>query len=97
MNAFLTMDEADIAFVYFNPHTVEHKKLKPVSEAIVKNAFNNPRIKVYTNSIELQKALLVLGLPQSVFLVMSSGNFDGMDMNNLASKLVGNNSIMQSI
>ena len=92
-----TMDEADIAFVYFNPHTVEHKKLKPVSEAIVKNAFNNPRIKVYTNSIELQKALLVLGLPQSVFLVMSSGNFDGMDMNNLASKLVGNNSIMQSI
>ena len=92
-----TMDEADIAFVYYNPHTVEHKKLKPVSEAIVKNAFNNSRINVYTNSSNLQRDLLSSGSPQTVYLIMSSGNFDGMNMNDLAEKLVGTKSIMQSI
>ena len=92
-----TMDEADVALVYFNPHTVEHKKLKTLTETIVKNAFNNPRIRVYTDSSVLQEGLLSSGSDQTVFLMMSSGNFDGMDMNDLAEKLVGNKSMMQSI
>ncbi|MBI4947674.1 MAG: peptidoglycan synthetase [Bacteroidetes bacterium] len=34
-----SMDSADEAIVYFNPHTIEHKKLKPISEYQVKMAF----------------------------------------------------------
>ena len=33
------MNDADEAIVYYNPHTVEHKKLKPVSsEQVNKNS-----------------------------------------------------------
>ena len=92
-----TMDEADIALVYYNPHTVEHKKLKPVSEAIVKKAFNNSGIRVFINSSALQDTLISLAGVNSVFLIMSSGNFDGMDFTRLAEKLAGNKSIVQSI
>lgn len=91
-----TMDYADFAFVYFNPHTVEHKKLKPVTEVIVKNAFKNSSIKVFTSSLALQKELLSLAGNQTVFLLMSSGNFDGMDMNDLADKLAGIKTMIQS-
>jgi UDP-N-acetylmuramate: L-alanyl-gamma-D-glutamyl-meso-diaminopimelate ligase len=34
-----SMDEADEAIVYYNPSTLEHKKLKPISEDLVKNCF----------------------------------------------------------
>ena len=91
-----TMDDADVALVYFNPHTVEHKKLKPVTEGIVKNAFKNSRIKVFTSSLELQKDLFSLAGSESVFLLMSSGNFDGMDMSELADKLAGLKTMIQS-
>jgi UDP-N-acetylmuramate: L-alanyl-gamma-D-glutamyl-meso-diaminopimelate ligase len=91
-----SMDDADVAFVYFNPHTVEHKKLKPVTTDIIKNAFKNPDIKVYTDSSALQKDLLSTGSQQLVFLLMSSGNFDGMDMNSFAEKLTGKKSMIQS-
>ena len=91
-----TMDDADVALVYFNPHTVEHKKLKPVTEGIVKNAFKNSRIRVFTSSLELQKDLFSLAGSESVFLLMSSGNFDGMDMSELADKLAGIKTMIQS-
>ena len=91
-----TMDDADFGLVYFNPHTVEHKKLKPVTDIIVKNAFKNSHIKVYTNSRELQNDLLSLACKQSVFLMMSSGNFDGMDMSDVADKLAGIKTMIQS-
>lgn len=92
-----TMDKADVALVYYNPHTVEHKKLKPISESIIMNAFNNHRIKVYTDAISLQKDLFLSSSSQAVFLIMSSGNFDGMDMKDLAEKLAGNKSTVQAI
>lgn len=92
-----TMDKADVALVYYNPHTVEHKKLKPVSENNIMNAFNNRRVKVYTDTKALQEDLILSSSSQSVFLIMSSGNFDGMDLINLAEKLAGNNSKVQTI
>ncbi len=78
-----TMDESDTAYVYFNPHTVEHKKLKPISEEMIWKAFNNPGIKIYNNSSELLKELSTNTNRKTVFLMMSSGNFDGMNLNDL--------------
>ena len=34
------MNDADEAIVYFNPHTIAHKKLKPITEEQVLNYFN---------------------------------------------------------
>ncbi len=80
---------ADEAFVYFNPHTIEHKKLKPITETQVKQAFGGDNIKVYTDSKELLNDLLKKDFATKNLLMMSSGNFDGIDFKELGEKIVG--------
>ncbi|MCE9538347.1 MAG: peptidoglycan synthetase, partial [Bacteroidetes bacterium] len=83
-----SMALADEAFVYFNPHTIEHKKLKPITEDQVKQAFGGNNIKVYTNSKTLLNDLLKMNFSTKNLLMMSSGNFDGIDFKDLGEKVV---------
>jgi UDP-N-acetylmuramate: L-alanyl-gamma-D-glutamyl-meso-diaminopimelate ligase len=82
------MELADEAFVYFNPHTIEHKKLKPITEDQVKAAFGGNNIKVYTDSKILLNDLLQKDFTAKNLLMMSSGNFDGIDFKELGEKVV---------
>jgi UDP-N-acetylmuramate: L-alanyl-gamma-D-glutamyl-meso-diaminopimelate ligase len=82
-----SMNAADEAFVYFNPHTIEHKKLEPISEEQVKNAFARDDLKVSTDSKALVKELKSRNWNNSVLLLMTSGNFDGVDFGALADSL----------
>lgn len=86
-----SMNTADEAIVYYNPHTIAHKKLKPISEEQVKDAFNNLNLKVYINSQELINYLENKSWKNSVLLLMSSGNFDGVDINKFGEHLVNKN------
>ena len=83
------MEAADVAIVYFSPHTIELKKLPPISVEEVKNAFGGNNIKVYTNSKELLSDLLKENWENKNLLMMSSGNFDGIDFKDLGEKIVG--------
>ena len=83
------MAAADEAYVYFNPHTIEHKKLAPITVDQVKKAFGSDNIHVYTNSAELLDLLLKKNWNHSNLLMMSSGNFDGIDYADLGSKVCG--------
>ena len=74
------MKMADEAWVYFNPKTIEHKKLNPISIEDVKTAFNTPNIKVFTSSEVLTKAILAESWHQANLLLMSSGTFDGLNL-----------------
>ncbi|MCE3259391.1 MAG: UDP-N-acetylmuramate-alanine ligase, partial [Bacteroidetes bacterium] len=47
------MDLADEAIVYFNPHTIAHKKLKEITPEQVHKAFNRKDLKVFTSSAEV--------------------------------------------
>lgn len=78
------MDKADVAIVYYNPHTIEHKKLKPITTEQVKNAFARNDLQVFTNSQELMNALKAAGFYDTNLLLMSSGNYDGVDVKNIA-------------
>jgi UDP-N-acetylmuramate: L-alanyl-gamma-D-glutamyl-meso-diaminopimelate ligase len=75
---FNAMEKADQAIVYFSPEVVKHKKLAEISKEEVKNAFGN-NVTVYTDSKELQSYLLQQKWNNAVLLMMSSGNFDGID------------------
>ncbi len=86
-----SMNTADEAIVYYNPHTIVHKKLKPISEEQVKDAFNNQNLKVYINSQELINYLENKSWNNSVLLLMSSGNFDGVNINKFGEQLVKKN------
>ena len=83
-----SMSAADQAFVYFNPHTIEHKKLPPITKDQVKRAFGSENVTVYTDSTELVKDLKSMPWHQSNLLLMTSGNFDGVDFAQLANELL---------
>ena len=82
-----TMDAADIAFVYFSPKTVEHKQLDPITADDVFKAFGNPNLKVFTDSDEIVKALKDISFAKKNLLLMTSGNFGGVDLKELANEL----------
>ncbi|MCW3102181.1 MAG: UDP-N-acetylmuramate-alanine ligase [Bacteroidetes bacterium] len=85
-----SMALADEAIVYFNPHTIEHKKLKPISGEQVQQAFGGSNIRVYTDSKKLLADLLSMDFKNKNLLMMSSGNFDGIDFKELGEKVVAN-------
>jgi UDP-N-acetylmuramate: L-alanyl-gamma-D-glutamyl-meso-diaminopimelate ligase len=81
------MDDADEAIVYFNPHTIAHKKLNPITEEQVLKYFNREDLKVFTDSHSLIVYLKSQSLKNYVLLMMSSGNFDGIDFKQLSTEL----------
>lgn len=81
------MDAADEAIVYFNPHTIAHKKLKPITEEQVLGYFGRPDLRVFTDSNKLVEYLRSIHWNDKVLLMMSSGNFDGIDFKVLGNKL----------
>lgn len=89
------MDTADEAIVYYNPHTIEHKKLKPITEEQVLKAFNRNDLKVFTESKKVTEYLKSKKWSNSVLLMMSSGNFDGIDFKEFAGHLQVNSTKTQ--
>jgi len=83
-----SMSLADEAYVYYNPHTVEHKKLSPISKDQVAKAFGSTNVKVYSDSKELIRDLLAKDYSDKNLLMMSSGNFDGVNFNEFADKII---------
>lgn len=83
-----TMSTADRAFVYFDPHTIEHKKLEPISSEQVAGAFGGNNLSVYTDSKELVTDLLSMNFRDTNVLLMSSGNFTGVDLASLAEEII---------
>ena len=82
------MAEADTAFVYFNPKVVEHKRLTPITKEEVQQAFASQNIRVFTDSVELQQALRSFDYNNTALLLMSSGTFDGVNLNSFATELI---------
>lgn len=70
---------ADCAIVYFNLHTLEHKNLPLLTKEMVKQAFKRDDLIVVNDSKELEKMLYEMTWQNTNLLLMSSGNFDGID------------------
>jgi UDP-N-acetylmuramate: L-alanyl-gamma-D-glutamyl-meso-diaminopimelate ligase len=78
-----SMALADEAIVYFNPRTIEHKRLSPITPGQVTDAFGPGNIQVFTDSSALTAYLRSMSWNHSNLLLMSSGNFDGMNIPDL--------------
>jgi len=83
-----TFKAADIPIVYFNPETLKHKKLQEISEKDVMESFNSKDLKVFTDSQKLSEYLTNLDWNNKNLLLMSSGNFGGLDVKKLAKEIV---------
>ena len=78
-----SLENADEALVFYSPDAVAIKKLEAVSEDQIKKAFQKENLKVFTTSEDFQAELKQTGLKNSVLLLMSSGNYGGLDMEEL--------------
>lgn len=81
-----TMDPADHALVYFNPHVIQHKKLEELSAREVRSFFGG-RVAVVNRSEDVLKFIHENIRKDAVLLMMSSGNFDGIHFETLGEEL----------
>ena len=82
-----SMDAADRAIVYFNPEVVKHKKLADISISEVKSAFKRDDLEVVTTTAEVQNKLESLDLSNTNLLLMSSGNYGGINIDEYSKEL----------
>ncbi len=85
-----TMDGPWRSMVYYSPEVIAHKKLDPISVEEVKSAFDRSDLEVFTESTDLLKALGNIDFSGKNLLIMTSGNFDGVDIPVLARNLYEN-------
>jgi UDP-N-acetylmuramate: L-alanyl-gamma-D-glutamyl-meso-diaminopimelate ligase len=83
-----SLKNAQIAVVYFNPEKLKAKKLELITESDIKAAFNNQSIQVFDNQEKLKTFLLEQSWKNKNLLMMSSGNFGGIDLGELSEKLL---------
>ncbi|PRY53133.1 UDP-N-acetylmuramate: L-alanyl-gamma-D-glutamyl-meso-diaminopimelate ligase [Arcticibacter pallidicorallinus] len=81
-----SIDHADIPVVYINQKTFEQKKLTPYDEDIVKAAFGNNKLIFFNNCEILDEFLSCINYKGKNLLLMSSGNFGGLDLDAVAKR-----------
>jgi UDP-N-acetylmuramate: L-alanyl-gamma-D-glutamyl-meso-diaminopimelate ligase len=85
-----SMDEADEAIIYLNPHTVALKKLELMDESTLREGFERADLKLFTESQTLKDYLLAQNYLNTNLLLMSSGNYDNLDLEPLKAKFNSN-------
>lgn len=84
------MDGADEAFVFFNPKTLEHKRLDPITQEEVRQAFAKEGLQVFTDPEALFVQFRQKSWDKKNLLIMTSGNFSGQDLKEIAKEITGN-------
>lgn len=82
------MNKADKALVYYNHHAIELKRLDDLSVELVEKAFDKEGLKVTTDSSEFVQFVKQNTEDNTNILIMSSGNFGGVNIKQLAEEVI---------
>ena len=74
------MDGLDEAIVFYSEDALKIKRMEPISPEFIKEKFKNDRLRVFTNAEDLHAYWNTLDKTKGVYLMMSSGNFGGLDL-----------------
>ncbi len=80
-----SLAKCDQAIVFVDPEAIALKNLPPISNSNIKSSFEMPTILVVTNADELKAELVKINRQNTTLLLMSSGNFGGLDFKSLFS------------
>lgn len=83
------MEKADIAVVFYSKHALELKRMPDLPAAKVSEGFGKEGLLVMNNRDTLWKWLQNQSFTDSNLLLMSSGNYDGIDMLTFAKQITG--------
>jgi UDP-N-acetylmuramate: L-alanyl-gamma-D-glutamyl-meso-diaminopimelate ligase len=73
------LDAADVAVVFYSPDAVKIKRLDEVTHDQIAQAFQREDLIIYTQPEAFQQFLFQQKLENSTLLLMSSGNYGGLD------------------
>ncbi|WP_188597514.1 UDP-N-acetylmuramate--L-alanine ligase [Polaribacter pacificus] len=73
------LSAADVAVVFYSPDAVKIKQLDSVSKEQIAKAFQREDLIIYTNPAEFKAFLFDQNLKDSALLLMSSGDYGGLD------------------
>ena len=74
------MDGLDNAVVFYSEDALKIKRMDPISPDLIKEKFKNENLKVFTNAEDLHAYWETLDKSKGAFVMMSSGNFGGLDL-----------------
>jgi len=74
------LDAADVATVFYLPESVAIKKLDPVSPEQISEAFERNDLMIFTDATAFKEFVYGQQFLDSVLLLMSSGNYGGLDL-----------------
>ena len=73
------LEFADVAVVFYSPDAVKIKQLEEVTYEQIAQSFNREDLIIYTNPKEFKDYLFHLNLDSTALLLMSSGNYGGLN------------------
>ncbi len=74
-----TLDAADSAVVFYSPHAVLIKQLEAIKGEQIDEAFDRNDLVVFTNPADFKTYLFSQDYDDTCLLLMSSGNYGGLD------------------
>jgi UDP-N-acetylmuramate: L-alanyl-gamma-D-glutamyl-meso-diaminopimelate ligase len=83
-----TMKYANTPVVYFNPETVAQKQLPEITKKDIMDNFGLPRLEVFDKQEDLQAFLLAQKWESKNLIMMSSGNFNEMNLEELSASII---------
>ncbi|HEY6900509.1 MAG TPA: Mur ligase family protein [Puia sp.] len=88
-----SLDPADKAVVFYSRHALELKRLPPLPPSTVEAGFGKPGLVVIQDREELAAWLMQQSYKNVNLLLMSSGNYDGLDVTALSARISQEESI----
>ena len=82
-----TLNGCDVPVIYYNPENITKKNMEMITKEDLIKAFNNDSIHIFTDLSSLQQYLLSFSWENTNLLLMSSGNFGNMDIENFTKKI----------
>lgn len=82
-----SLDAADEAVVFYSPEAVRIKQLNEVTKEQIAGAFERKDIIIFTEPLAFQDHLFNQNFKNTALLLMSSGNYGGLDFNKIAGLL----------
>ena len=82
------MDAADSACVFYSPHAIEIKRMPPLHTDTISKGFGREGLTILTDRTKLEAWLKKQKNGSENLLLMSSGTFDGMDVQAIANSWV---------
>lgn len=78
-----TLDKADEALVFYSEDALKIKRIEPISKELIINSFEKNNLQVFTDPIILENYLKEIDKNNSIFLMMSSGNYGGINLDSI--------------